>query len=206
METRLLLFRHAETSDPRRIHGFESDIGLSERGLGEAYRVGEILARLDVNSLTSSGMRRARSTAEPIAEAIGIPLRIEPDLHERRMGVLSGQPHESARGAYLEVVQAWMAGEIDASNEGGESFRMVRGRVLPILEGIAQHDRGGTQVVICHGLVIRVVLVSWLERLSMAQFRDVEIPFLGAHDLRWDGQTWRDAALSVTDWEQLIDA
>src|SRR4051812_21317564 len=92
MLTRVLLLRHAESANPAVFHGAESDIGLSERGHSQAQSVAAYLAALRPDVIVASGMRRALATAGPIAAACAKEVRIEPLLHERRVGVMSGKP------------------------------------------------------------------------------------------------------------------
>src|SRR4051794_5459463 len=93
MPTRVLLLRHAESSDPSVFHGAESDVGLSERGRRQADAVAGYLAARRPDAVVSSAMRRALDTAGPIARACGLGLLVEPALHERRVGALSGTAH-----------------------------------------------------------------------------------------------------------------
>src|SRR5690606_32259299 len=102
-ETRVLLLRHAETSAPDRFHGAESDIGLGDRGFRQAEAVAAWLAREGPTAVYSSAMRRALQTARPIAAATGAELCIEPDLHERRMGPLSGLTREEGLASYSDA-------------------------------------------------------------------------------------------------------
>src|SRR5436309_841155 len=88
MPTRVYLLRHAETANPAVFHGAESDVGLSERGHRQAEAIARYFAALGPDVVVSSAMRRARDTAQPIAAACGLPLIVEPELHERRVGVL----------------------------------------------------------------------------------------------------------------------
>src|SRR5439155_12585897 len=92
MPTRVYLLRHAESADPTVFHGAESDVGLSTRGREQARAIAPILAALKPDVIVSSAMKRALDTAAPIATACGLTVRVEPDLHERRVGILSGQP------------------------------------------------------------------------------------------------------------------
>ena len=70
--TRVLLLRHAETAAPDRFHGAESDIGLGERGRGQAEAGGARRWRnVTPTALYSSPMLRARQTAEPIGMECG---------------------------------------------------------------------------------------------------------------------------------------
>src|SRR5437773_1731530 len=106
MSTRVLLLRHAESANPLVFHGAESDVGLSERGQRQADAVAPVLAALSPTRLVSSAMRRARDTAAPIARACRLDPRIEPNLHERRVGIMSGTPTNS--GVWPATLNRWV--------------------------------------------------------------------------------------------------
>jgi broad specificity phosphatase PhoE len=190
-ETRVLLLRHAETSDPDRFHGAESDVGLGENGRIQALAVAKQLAELEPAAVYSSGMRRARETAEAIAVAAAKPLQIIGLLHERIMGPLSGAPRLEGWPTYQEAKARWMSGEITFTHQGGESYRAIRERVVPIFQQLAERHRGETIVVVAHGVVIRVLLTSLVEGLEPKHFDAIPIEFVGVNDLRWDGVRWR---------------
>src|SRR5262249_6084606 len=105
MPTRVFLLRHAETANPLIFHGAESNVGLSERGRGQAEAIAPVLAAQAPDVVVSSAMRRAIETAMPIARACGLELRIEPELHERRVGALSGTPTRQRDGLWPETRQ-----------------------------------------------------------------------------------------------------
>src|SRR3954451_13142256 len=81
--TRVFLIRHAETARPNVFHGFESDTDLGPRGYRQAAVLGPVVAALKPDVLVCSNMLRARKTVQEIAHATGLPVQIEPLLHER---------------------------------------------------------------------------------------------------------------------------
>ncbi|MBY0232077.1 MAG: histidine phosphatase family protein [Gemmataceae bacterium] len=168
--TRLLLLRHAESADPSVFHGAESDIGLSPRGRAQAERVAAWLAGQGVEALACSAMLRARDTAAPIARLCGLVPEIEPDLHERRVGVMGGTPTGRREGPWMDTVRAWMAGDTSATFGGAESFDEMRDRVVPVLERIAARHAGKTVAVVAHGAIIKTVLLSLLPGRSAAEW------------------------------------
>ncbi len=157
--TRVLLLRHAESADPTVFHGAESDVGLSARGRLQAEAVAPLLAAEQPTVVVSSAMRRAFDTATPIARAAGVPLRVEPALHERRVGGLSGAPfgHE---GIWPETLRRWLSGETAYAPAGAESLEDIRARVLPVWDRLAQELAGRTYVMVAHGVVCKTILVS----------------------------------------------
>lgn len=182
--TRVWLLRHAETADPTVFHGAESDIGLSERGRRQAALLAPYLAALGPTAVISSGMLRARLTATPIAEACGLPLQVEPDLHERRVGALSGTSLQLSDGIYAATVARWMAGDTSFTSSGAESFDAIRLRVLPVWQRLAENHAGQSVVVVAHGVVCKVLLTSLGVGLSPADWKQIgPIHNLAIHEL-----------------------
>jgi broad specificity phosphatase PhoE len=167
MPTRVFLLRHGESADPSVFHGAESDVGLSARGRRQAEAVAPILAAEAPAAVVSSAMRRALETAAPIAAACGCPLSVEPDLHERRVGALSGTPFASADGVWPETLQRWLAGETSYAPPGAESFDAIRARVLPVWERLTRRHGGRCLVVVAHGVVCKVLFFSLLPGLGV---------------------------------------
>jgi broad specificity phosphatase PhoE len=194
--TRVLLLRHAETAAPDFFHGAESDIGLGPRGLRQADAVALTLAALRPAALYCSAMRRAVETADPIGRACRLVPHLVESLHERRMGPLSGQPREVGIDAYDEAKKRWMAGTLDYTHEGGESYSDIRRRSVPAFEALAARHAGETIVVVAHGVVIRVLLTSLLEGYGPEHFAAIAIPNVGVNDLRHDGLRWHAERLA----------
>jgi 2,3-bisphosphoglycerate-dependent phosphoglycerate mutase len=195
-ETRLLLIRHAETATPNVFHGAESDIGLSAWGEQQAVLLGERLANIGADALYCSGMRRAIATARPIGEACGLTPEVVVDLHERRIGSLSGQTREAGWEVYDESKRRWVAGDLEYTHPGGESFADVGRRVLPIFETLRRRHDGGTIIVVAHGIVIRIALLNLLPDRTPADFDRIAIDFASINELTWDGSGWNAVALN----------
>ena len=195
--SRILLLRHAETSAPDRFHGAESDVGLGPRGFRQAEAVSRVLAAEKPSAVYSSSMRRARETAEIIARECELRVVVEPTLHERKMGALSGQGRAEGLASYAETKARWMAGELDYTHEGGESFASIRTRVVPVLSRLAEASVGSTVVVIAHGVVIRVVLSSVLPGYGPACFDRLAIDNTAVNDLLWEDGSWSAVTLNA---------
>lgn len=193
MTTRVLLLRHAMTSAPEYFHGSESDVGLGETGRQQALAAAEAIRALRPHAVIASTMRRAIETARPIADACGLPLVTVPDLHERRMGPLSGTTWDASRAIYDGAARDWMCGDLDSTHEGGESYREIRDRVVPAFLGLARRYEGRTIAVILHGVVIRVLLTSLVEGFSVADYQAISIEHVKVYELTHRGP-WPDQA------------
>jgi 2,3-bisphosphoglycerate-dependent phosphoglycerate mutase len=192
LTTRVYLIRHAETARPGVFHGYESDTDLGPRGYRQAAALAPVVAALKPDVLVSSGMLRARKTAEAIAQACKLPIQIEPQLHERRVGAMQGTPIQGQFGVWPDTLARWVAGETWYAPEGMESFDQIRDRVLPVWDRVTRENEGKANVVVAHGIVIRVILVSVLEGYNPSDWpRLGRLPNASITDVVGSGRTWR---------------
>ena len=199
MPTRVFLLRHAESADPTVFHGAESDVGLSAKGLRQAELIAPVLAAYRPDVVASSAMRRARLTAEPIARACGRPLVLVPELHERRVGTLSGTLTSDPTSPWHETSRRWAAGETWFAHDGAESFDDLRARLLPAWERLVSDHAGQTLVVVAHGVVCKVLLVSLLAGHTVGDWARLgSIRNAAITELVQAGEGWQ--AVRLNDW------
>jgi phosphohistidine phosphatase SixA len=81
-DLRLHLLRHADAGDPEAWAGDDDARPLSEKGALQAERLGSFLAELGFlpDAMVSSPKIRARQTAEIVAAALGVAVRIDERL------------------------------------------------------------------------------------------------------------------------------
>lgn len=190
--TRVLLLRHAETATPHVFHGFESDIDLSPRGHLQAAAIAPVVAALRPDILVCSDMLRARLTGQVIADACGVPLRVEPDLHERKVGSLQGTPVTWESGPWADTLARWVGGATDFAPGDAESFDQIRQRVLPVFERITRENKGKTIAIVAHGIVIRVLILSIAEGYNAADWHRLgRVSNVSLTELVGDGARWQ---------------
>ena len=194
--TTILLIRHAETALPDVFHGYESDIDLGARGYAQAEALAPAIAARNPDAIICSGMRRARRTAEAISRATRLPLRIEPALHERKVGSLQGTPVMGEFGVWPETLKRWMAGDTGYAPEGTESFDDMARRVLPVWDRLAAEYAGKTAAIVAHGIVIRVILLSVLEGYNVADWPKLgRIQNVSVSEVAGGGRRWKAAGV-----------
>jgi probable phosphoglycerate mutase len=196
--TTIWLVRHAETAEPTRFHGAESDVALGEHGKRQAVAAAGWFATLRPTAVVSSNMVRARDTAAPIATACGVPHTIEPVLHERRVGPLVGLPRANADHIWEYTTARWVAGETNYAYPGMESFDELRDRTLPGFNRVVAAHPGGRVVIVCHGVVCKTLLLSILRGKSHRDWVEIgKIPNLAVSELVPDGDRWLAKQLLV---------
>ncbi|GAB4582223.1 histidine phosphatase family protein [Nocardia sp. IFM 10818] len=158
----LILVRHAQPQRVTELSG-PADPDLTEIGLEQAARVPAALAHHRIARVVSSPQLRARETARPTAEKLGLAADIMDGLAEYDRDLPAYIPIEDAKrdfaGAYARIKAGHLPEQID-----GPAFIS---RVLDGISGIvAAADHAETVVVFAHGGVINVLLqdVLRLER------------------------------------------
>jgi probable phosphoglycerate mutase len=142
----IVLVRHGETESNAQRVLQHPETPLSERGLAQARRVAERLARTRVAEIVASDYARALTTAELIRDACGAPLRIDAELRERNFGDLRGR-------AYADLgFDPFAPGYVPPA---GESWEDLHRRVDRMWERAATRAVGleGDLVLVTHGLV-----------------------------------------------------
>lgn len=194
--TTVWLARHAETSVPTVFHGAESDIGLSDLGRRQAAAAAGWFVPHGVTAVVSSGMLRARDTAAPVAAACGVPHLIEPDLHERRVGAMSGTSFSSEGGPWPQTIDHWEAGNTAFTTPGAESFDDLRRRLVPAFDRVAAAHPGGRVVVVAHGVVCKVLLLCLLRGFGPTAWKRLgRVPNLAVSELVGTADGWTAAEL-----------
>jgi probable phosphoglycerate mutase len=149
----LILVRHGESSGNReRIFATSPhDQPLTELGYRQAQEAARRIAQLFRPELVvTSAYLRASETARIIAGALGLPLEIEPNLHEREIGAHRGRPYDSfLTEPDFDSQRPWAW-----KPEGGESYEEVQARVGPILDRLAAAHQSKDVVVVSHGGVM----------------------------------------------------
>ena len=142
-------------------------------------------------------MLRARDTAAPIARACGLALRVEAALHERAVGALTGTPTNGSDGVWPDTLRRWIDGDTGHAPPGAESFDAIRDRVRPVWDRLTAERPGQTQVIVAHGVVCKVLLVTLLPGIGMADWRRLVVHNVGVNELVREGDAWWAVRMNV---------
>ena len=162
MTTHLLFIRHARSTwnELGRWQG-QADPPLNEAGLAEARLLAERLRRTwTIDHIYSSDLQRAATTAGVVAEALGLPLGIDPIWRERGVGELEGLTTDEIIAAYPDFWASRLTGPMHAP--GGESVESVLGRASAGCDRLLARHTDQTVAVFSHGGMILATLVHLL--------------------------------------------
>lgn len=155
----LWLIRHALPVREERSEG-GADPGLSDEGWEQSRRLADWWAPFGADALVTSPMRRARETAEPLAETWDLVPTVVDDIAEFDAHLPTYTPLEDllADPEQLAVIaNEWLSPEAEATRQ---SFR---DRVVGAIDGIVDDAEGADRIaIVCHGGVINAYLSTVL--------------------------------------------
>ncbi|MFO0687202.1 MAG: histidine phosphatase family protein [Myxococcota bacterium] len=163
VRTTLSLIRHGETTWNRagRWQG-HADPDLTETGIEQARRVAEALAAEQTlrpwTRVYASDLLRARATALRIADALGLPLAIDPRLRELDVGGWSGLTRAEIALRDEATLLAFESGAPDVRPGGGETRIEIRERSHAFVCELARRHAGERLLVVTHLGVIRALV------------------------------------------------
>jgi 2,3-bisphosphoglycerate-dependent phosphoglycerate mutase len=161
--TEILFIRHGETAwnQIKRLQG-HIDIPLADSGVVQARQLAARLAReardgARIDAIYSSDLQRAQQTAQPIADALGLPLQLRDGLRERAYGVFQGHDSSQIEARFPDAYAHWQTRDPGFAPDGGESQRAFYHRVLHTLAPIVDAHPGGRIACVAHGGVLDCV-------------------------------------------------
>ena len=133
-----------------------ADPPLSTAGREQTITACRDLAGMGFDRIASSSLRRARETAEIIADQLKLPLQAPlPHFDERHAGIISGLTSGEIEIRFPGLLDEWRQGNI-IEIPGGESWQIFTKRVIG---GFAELEICGAQrtLLIAHEGVLRAM-------------------------------------------------
>jgi probable phosphoglycerate mutase len=171
---RLLLIRHGETPhNAGQMTLGREDVPLNERGLLQAESVGESLRGEPITAIYASPLQRARSTAAPLAQALGLTVAVEDGLIEMDVGEVENLTFAELAERFPDFLKEWRSDRVaDLCMPGGESLRQVQGRAWAAVEAIRERHPDELVAAVSHNFVILTVLCQVMG-MDLSDFRRV---------------------------------
>jgi len=192
--TRLLLVRHGEPEEASRgrVYG-RLDYALSPVGEEQAAATcAWIAASHPPAALYVSPRRRARDTARPLAEALGLEARVRDGLAELDFGVCEGLPFEEVRARWPELARDFLRAPGLVRFPDGEAVAELAARAAAVVAELRAAHRGEAVAVVAHGGTNRAILADALGLPRDALFRlDQSYAAVSVLDLYDDGAVVR---------------
>jgi broad specificity phosphatase PhoE len=157
--TTIVLVRHGET-DWNRENRFQghSDPPLNATGRTQALELAEKLSGDAIVVAYTSPLRRARQTAEIVAERLGVDVRPSASLMEVDVGSWSGLTRGEVEARFPDGFSRWLA--YGHGWDDGETYDELGERVVSGVLEIAEQHADGLVLAVTHGGPIRSALAA----------------------------------------------
>ncbi|MFU8812046.1 MAG: histidine phosphatase family protein [Balneolaceae bacterium] len=198
--TDVVLARHGETDYnlKKRLQGRGIDAPLNERGRQQSLRLSKRLQPSTGTVLTTSSLRRARETAEPMTAQYGVEASAYKELDEMDFGIYEGAQMTDIKSELEELHQAWKNGQTSLRVEGGESPEEVFERSNHRIRSLLEQNLTDRHFFILHGRLLRILLSAWLG-YGLHQMHRIEHSNGAYYRLQFDGEQFIPKELHVTD-------
>jgi broad specificity phosphatase PhoE len=172
----IILVRHGATdwNLQGRCQG-SSDRHLSEVGIRQAEQIAERLRVEGIAAVYSSGLRRARETAEHISRPHNLPVLIEDAVRELDHGDLEGLTFNEIKSSHSDFLVRWRSEPAEISVPGGERLADVAERAWEGLHRIALRHADPEQIV---------------TGTHLNDYRTFHLDPCGVTRLAFDGSAW----------------
>ncbi len=153
--------RHGETAWTGKRFAGQSDLPLTDRGRESAASLAARVVRSGVvddpaSVIVASPLRRARETAQIVAEAVDRPVETDPRWMEVGFGSVEGLTFDEASIAWPAITARMGAGDVAVDWPDGETWLGVLERVAAALDDVLGRDV--PVLVVGHGIAIRAAL------------------------------------------------
>lgn len=141
---------------------------LSAKGIKDAVRVGNQLCKYPINIIYSSPANRACQTISPLAEQLGLPIQIEPDLRERELG-------SAVFDDFFKAVEVtWQ--DPSFAHPGGESSVNAQKRGIAVVKRLLKRHPIENIVLSTHGNLMTLILQAFDSSIDFRFWKSLSMP------------------------------
>lgn len=153
---------------------------LSAQGSVDANRVANILQPYPIRAIYSSPFLRAVETIAPLAQRLGLPVQMELELRERRLGHC---PNEG----FLEAVEATWRDSAFAHPQGEPNAAAQR-RGLAVLQRLQEQYIQEHIALSTHGNLMALILQGFDPSIDFSFWKSLTMPDIYALNLGQAGK------------------
>lgn len=158
----IVLLRHgqAQNNVEKVLAGRTPGFDLTQEGVEQARSAARMLEPLNISSIYSSPIARARHTAEIIAEDIPAEIRMDDCLTELDMGKFTGMRYADIEPVYGNVFEKFYTCSPEVEASGIETFDKVRKRMAEMTERMVESHGNETVLLVTHMDPIKAMLAN----------------------------------------------
>ncbi len=156
----IIFLRHGQATNntQRVLAGRTPGIPLTEKGVDQAEKAAKFLEEMNISTIYSSPIERAKDTAEIVGKHNSIDVRIDDRLIELDMGKFTGMPYDEIFSSHGNVFMKFYNGELEIAHNGVETFADVKKRVLGMVDHVIENHPDENVVLVTHMDPIKAML------------------------------------------------
>lgn len=191
----LYLIRHGETdANKLGILQGQQNTPLNGKGLSQAKSLAAACQCLPINSIYSSDLLRASSTAKLIAQPHHLIPKFTPLLRELSFGSLEGQPFKLMSSTKRHHLQQLYTQQINLPYAGSEPLAGLESRLVQFAEHLMAQSKGN-HAIISHGYCLNYLLHHLL-KWSKQNMHLLELGNCSITEITFKQQTWQLISLN----------
>ena len=156
----IIFLRHgqAKNNTERILAGRTEGVPLTDIGIKQAEHTAELLEHMNISTIYSSPIERAKHTAEIAGKHNSVDVRIDDRLIELDMGKFTGMPYDQIFNNHGNVFMKFYNGELEIAHNGVETFSQVKKRILGIVDHVIEKHPDENVLLVTHMDPIKAML------------------------------------------------
>ncbi len=158
------LIRHGETeyNSEHKLQG-TVDTMLSEIGKQQALHLAQRMQDVALKQIFCSNLARTKQTAEPLAQAKGLPIIEIPALREVSFGIWESVPFKIIQEKYPKELHDFFHSPLNFKIPGCEPFADAQKRGWQAVQDIIKQQENDTSIaIVTHGGILRTIFCALL--------------------------------------------
>ncbi len=156
----IIFLRHgqAKNNTERILAGRTEGVPLTDTGIKQSEHTAELLEHMNISTIYSSPIERAKHTAEIVGKYNSLDITIDDRLNELDMGKFTGMPYDKIFNSHGNVFMKFYNGELEIAHNGVETFSDVKKRILGIVDHIIEKHPDENVLLVTHMDPIKAML------------------------------------------------
>jgi len=161
---RIIVVRHGQTEWNKfeRFRG-RVDVDLDGTGRRQAEAAADKIAQWEVKAIYSSPLKRAMTTAQILANRLGLTVQPLEGINDMDFGEWQGLRIDEAREKYSALFDLWLYRPEKLEIPGAETLEDVRKRVVAAIDELVAKHEDQTIALVSHRVVCKVLLCHLLD-------------------------------------------
>jgi broad specificity phosphatase PhoE len=171
----IYLVRHAENTAnlTKEFSHRLVDYSLTAKGIIQAQQTAVYFSDKPIAEIYSSPLKRARETADIIAQELHLPVGIVEQFREVNVGSLEERPPDAENWALHErILRDWKEGRHESTFPAGENYTMLLARMRSGLREISANK--SNCIVVAHGGIITATIADLCPAVDIEQLLRIE--------------------------------